>query len=368
VAQVGESIVGSRLLFRATNIREQHAEARQPILLSIYRSPSPEYHPEQQNERVELRFSFSQPAEEEQPDPQYRRRRNVFAESQVARPHLEKVLSQSFTNLSFEKVNEVPAPAPRTTSTTTKNFSRPPVDYTNKAKAAEAWARSTARQPRSRRHTPQPQPPITNRMPVIPELSKPKREGYGFSFSESAFYDSDEYPDTEVDFDPPTDHEDNSAPTPPSFPVSDRSFDDLVVVRDVGSFHLARPQRRLPCTSATREDTIRLKVAARNLLKYTESQDIYSQLVTRLERMVRASLQESGSESSSSLATATYCAVKLLNFLLKVKMERIETGEVQIFVEHEVEWAKWLVEASQAGVMHLRGVGCQCRPDWEEEE
>jgi hypothetical protein len=351
-----------------TNIAEQHAEARQPILQSIYRSPSPEPRTKQQQERVELRFSFSQPAEEDEPGPKYCTRRNVFAESLAARSRPEKILNQSFTNLSFETINETPSPAPRATSTATKNFSRPPVNYTDKAKATKAWARSTAQNVRSRQNTPQPQPTTTNRMPVIPELSKPKREGYGFSFSESAFYDSDEYPDTECDFESPTDPGDNAALTPPSFPVSDRSFDDLVVVRDVGSFQLARPQCRLPCTTATREDTIRLKVAAKNLLKYNESQDIYAGLVTRLERMVRTSLQDSGNNSPTGSATATYCAVKLLNFLLKVKMDRIETGEVQMFVEHEIEWAKWLVEASQAGVMHLRGVECQCRPDWEEEE
>jgi hypothetical protein len=368
VAQVGKDIEGSRPRFRMANIAEQHAEARQPILQSIYRSPSPEPRTEQQQERIELRFSFSQPAEEDEPGPKYRRRRNVFVESQAARSYPEKILNQSFTNLSFEKINEAPSPVLRATSTATKNFSRSPVDYANKAKATEVWARSTAHHVRSRQNTPQPQPTTISHMPVIPELSKPKREGYGFSFSESAFYDSDEYPDTECDFESPTDPDDNAAPTPPSFPVSDCSFDDLVVVRDVGSFHLARPQRRLPCTTATREDTVRLKLAAKNLLKYTESQDIYAGLVTRLERMVRTSFQDSGSDSSTSSATAAYCVVKLLNFLLKVKMDRIETGEVQMFVEHEIEWAKWLVEASQAGVMHLRGVGCQCRPDWEEEE
>lgn len=205
-------------------------------------------------------------------------------------------------------------------------------------------------------------------MPVIPELSKPKRQGYGFSFSESAFYDSDEYPDTECDWESPADHGDNSAPSRPHKPVEDMSFNDLVVIRDVGSFHLARPQKRLSCTTATREDTIRLKVAAKNLLNYTESQDIYSGLVIRLERMVRTSLvRKLGDEATATLATMIYCAVKLKNFLAEVRMDRIGTGEATALVEHEIEWAKWLVEASHTGVMHLKGVGCTCRPDWEEE-
>jgi hypothetical protein len=34
-------------------------------------------------------------------------------------------------------------------------------------------------------------------------------------------------------------------------------------------------------------------------------------------------------------------------------------------VEHEVEWAEWLVRAVGWGVLHVRGRGCRCRPDWD---
>jgi hypothetical protein len=242
-------------------------------------------------------------------------------------------LNHSFSNLSFNKGDQTRVITPRTRSTTTANA------------------------------------PV---LPVVPDLTKPKkqREGYGFSYSESMFYDSDEYPDTECDWDSGTERDpgsgDESAPTSnktSTVSEQDSSFADVVVVRDVGSFHIAKPQRRLPCTTATREDTIRLKHAARSLFMYEESADIYGELVSRLERMVYSSLQK----SHGAKASPASCALKLCNFLLRTKEERVETGEDRRFVEHELEWARWLVDASRSGVMHLKGLGCECRPDWEED-
>ena len=221
--------------------------------------------------------------------------------------------------------------------------------------------------------------------PVFLELPKPKkqREGYGFSFSDSLFRDDDEYPDTDCEGElglegrsvdvkrkaevsrtnrTATGHR---AATP-GHDSSYSSFSDVVVVREIGSFHVAKPPRRLACTTATREDTIRLKQATKSLLKYNESSDIYAGLVGRLERMVRAALQGSAGDFATTALATNSCAVKLRDHLLKTAYGRIATGEEHIIVEHEVEWANWLVEASRTGVMHLKGPGCQCRSDWDE--
>ncbi|KAL1793781.1 hypothetical protein ACET3X_008763 [Alternaria dauci] len=168
--------------------------------------------------------------------------------------------------------------------------------------------------------------------PVLTKPGKKKKEGYGFSYSETFMYDSDDYPDTECEWDPDAQDQaqetEPNTPTTPTFgntnpylncdgeytshrseqyqpqqiyptqqptpgqsfsssPPPAPSFDDLVVLRDIGSFHLTRPQRLLPCTHATREDTIYLKTRAQTLLsKYQESSSIQLALLTRLERML----------------------------------------------------------------------------------
>jgi hypothetical protein len=194
-----------------------------------------------------------------------------------------------------------------------------------------------------------------------------KREGYGFSYSEPLWYDSDEYPDTECDWDP--DDENNTVKPTQGIAIIDQdsSFDDIVVMRDIGSFHIAKPQRALPCTQATREDTVRLKQRAKILFKWDESGDVYAGLVGRLERMVYNDLQKTINGSETSMPSVVQCASRLRDFLQRVAEERIETGESRRAVEHEVEWASWLVEASRTGVMHLKTKGCSCRPDWEED-
>lgn len=194
-----------------------------------------------------------------------------------------------------------------------------------------------------------------------------KREGYGFSYSEPLWYDSDEYPDTECDWDP--NDSEQHAPFQQGIALIDRdsSFDDIVVMRDVGSFHIAKPQRTLPCTKATREDTVRLKQRAKTLFKWDESGDVYAALVGRLERMVYNDLEKKIGDCETFIPSIVQCANKLREFLQKTKEERIETGESRRAVEHEVEWAVWLVEASRTGVMHLKTKGCTCQPDWEED-
>lgn len=282
------------------------------------------------------------------------------------------MVNRSFSNLSVDQDAITQASPYRAHSVTPTNGPRPRVPYEFKAKATAAWARQTSQQ-MHRSISPEAEPVAASRMPTIPELSKPKREGYGFSYSDSDFYDADEYPDTEVGSETNLTPEENSASTPDlaflntSFEtaVKNSSFgeDDVVVVREVGSFHYARPQRRLACTTATREDTLRLKVTAKALLKYNESQDIYGALVSRVERMVKNTLRENGGDTSAAMLLS---ASKLLNYLQRMAVERLEHGESAKIVTHEIHWAKWLVEASHTGVMHIKGVGCECQPDWQE--
>jgi hypothetical protein len=272
-----------------------------------------------------LRFSFSQDTEEIKPNPRSQPQSHPIQKQLQPSPFYPptKTLTQSFTNLSFDK----PPPSSQTTT-----------------------------------HA-----QLPTAQPIIPTLTLPKkkREGYGFSFSDSMFYDSDDYPDTECDWDSDTARDPGSsdemeAPSKPVVPQAN-SFTDVVVVRDIGSFHMAKPQRRLPCTTATREDAVAIKYAARALLVYAESSDIYGGLIERLERMVHASFQK-----GDGAARPEACAIKLRDFLIRTQEERVETGESGRVVAHEIEWAEWLVRASGTGVMHVKGAGCKCRPDWEE--
>jgi hypothetical protein len=162
-----------------------------------------------------------------------------------------------------------------------------------------------------------------SQQPQPPELSKPrkKRERYGFSYPETFMYDSDEYPDTEYGSDdeeqstelrtqqtnPPANRsvnrnrffsfdtsEQTSRPASrgSTATIPDQPFNGLIVVRDVGSFHLTRPQRILPCTQATREDTVCVKHIASELIdKHEEAENIQTALLSRLERMVHTEQQ-----------------------------------------------------------------------------
>jgi hypothetical protein len=309
-----------------------------PLLQSIY-MPEPEetnlnqHNIQQQpHSKTELRFSFTQHANEGSLDSRARVRTYSVQQSGPNNKHPDRLLNRSFSSLSFQQGGNGAEP--------------------------KSQARTT----------------MEPKTPFVPDLKFPQkhREGFGFSFSDSLFCDPEDYPDTECDWSSETEKDLDSGEQPVPAPkktnteniAPDSSFDDYVVVRDVGSFHIAKPQKRLPCTCATQEDTIRVKIAAKSLLKYEESSDIYEQILRRLERMVQKAVQESsGGEAASTIR----CALKLQDFLLRTKDGRVDTGEVQRFVEHEIEWATWLVEASRTGVMHVKGPGCKCRPDWEEE-
>ncbi|KAH8733159.1 hypothetical protein GQ44DRAFT_697003 [Phaeosphaeriaceae sp. PMI808] len=214
-------------------------------------------------------------------------------------------------------------------------------------------------------------------MPILTKPTK-KREGYGFSFTDTLFYDSDEYPDTicgangsEIETNSLPAASSSSHPSPiVSSPLikQNSSFAEVVVMRDIGSFNMTKPQKHLACTTASREDTLRLKVAAKALDKYAESSEVYGRLISRLENMVLGTLEvAAGNHGNSARGIMTWAAMKLQNFLTENQGGRIETGESRRLVEHEIEWVGWLVEASYTGVMHLKTEGCGCKPDWEGE-
>lgn len=253
------------------------------------------------------------------------------------------------------------------------------------------------------------QPQTSIYQPTPPLLTKPgkKKEGYGFSYSETFLYDSDDYPDTECEWDPEA--EEQETETEPSTPTSVShnayltwddgtrdsrrtgqpqqtqqptprqsfssstltapSFDDLVVLRDVGSFNLTRPSRHqytLPCTHATPSDALLLRQRASNLLsRYTESASIQLGLLTRLERMLYLEQSKLGATEDAVAASLASSTERLRDWLVRSKEERVRTGEWKGVVEHEIEWAEWLVQATGRGVLHVRRKGCRCRPDWE---
>ncbi|KAF2680190.1 hypothetical protein K458DRAFT_421731 [Lentithecium fluviatile CBS 122367] len=116
-----------------------------------------------------------------------------------------------------------------------------------------------------------------------------------------------------------------------------------------------------------------------SLLCYAESEDIYFSLCNRLERMVRTKLDNFTTASHSTktreqecsappaaVPSVLDCATRLRRFLKKVEKERALTGECEHFVQHELQWADWFMEACRVGVLHLKVAGCKCRPEWEE--
>ena len=350
---------------RNTTNRVQKSTSRQPSTprkqksskkLSVV-TPKTERHPKRQD--VSLRFSFSSQQKETQGPLKRGRRRGRPLDREDARPFKpvlspiesptkrlasrrpgkeDKVLNRSFSELLVTaERNNLTGPLKHDYTDTPSDLSSEP------------------------NHEPKAPDPSVFSHPIHTK----KREGYGFSYSEPLWYDSDEYPDTECDWDPHT--EEQTTPLEALFD-QDSSFDDIVVMRDVGSFHVAKPQRTLQCTKATREDTVRLKQRAKMLFRWDESGDVYSSLVGRLERMVYNDLEKKIGDRPSSIPSAVQCASRLRDFLQRNKEERVETGESRRAVEHEIEWATWLVEASRTGVMHLKTRGCTCRPDWEEEE
>ncbi|KAF2181737.1 hypothetical protein K469DRAFT_752617 [Zopfia rhizophila CBS 207.26] len=76
---------------------------------------------------------------------------------------------------------------------------------------------------------------------------------------------------------------------------------------------------------------------------------------------------DSESETDTDTESESETAGRLRDFLYHIKKGRIATGESPRFVEHELEWANWICEAAETGVMHVKEKGCKCRPDWASE-
>lgn len=185
----------------------------------------------------------------------------------------------------------------------------------------------------------------------MPSISRPKREGYGFHYSEFSTTSQstfDEGPSAgETIINPNT------------------SFQDIVVMRNNTNF--LQPST-LSCTAAKFEDTVRIKYAASKLLKFTESEKIYENLSNRLERMLHMELDKMDGKlkQGQRYPSVHACAIKLRDHIIKFQKERVEVGECERLVEHELKWAEWFVEASRVGVLHLKVMGCRCRPEWEQ--
>ncbi|KAH6843527.1 hypothetical protein B0T12DRAFT_360518, partial [Alternaria alternata] len=327
----------------------------------VQRSPS---HQPSQSQNIQLRFSFSQ----------------SFIDDVERQLHSE---NEARFNQSFSGLSMTPRP--------TQSFSSSSPSSHSTEKASPVQHVSS-------------QKSIYEEEVKAPVLTKPgqkKKEGYGFSYSETFMYDSDDYPDTECEWDPDAEEQEQGQETEPNTPTTptsfgntsyllnwDRgeeptqqptprqsfsssttnapSFDDLVVLRDVDSFHLARPQRHLSCTHASREDTIQLKTRAQALLsRYTESASIQLSLLTRLERMLYLEQKKPDTTEDSVTRALLPCAERLERWLVGSREERVATGEWKGVVEHEIEWVGWMVEAGRRGVLHVRRRGCRCRPEWE---
>ncbi|KAF2726835.1 hypothetical protein EJ04DRAFT_557751 [Polyplosphaeria fusca] len=121
----------------------------------------------------------------------------------------------------------------------------------------------------------------------------------------------------------------------------------------------------LPCTSATTSQTNHYRQRALTLMRYKESGSIYTALMDRLENMIVAEEQSAMHEHRHAM-NACQLAKRLREFLKGIKVGRIMTGEEQELVEHEMEWAEWLVGITRAGVLHVRDVvqGCKCETSW----
>ncbi|KAF7672603.1 hypothetical protein GT037_009104, partial [Alternaria burnsii] len=336
-------------------------------------------HQPSQSQNIQLRFSFSQSFIDDV-------ERQLHSENEAR-------FNQSFSGLSM-------APKP------TQSFSSSSPSSHSTEKASPVQYVSSQRSIYEEEEV---------KAPVLTKPGQKKKEGYGFSYSETFMYDSDDYPDTECEWDPDAEEEQGQETTEPNTPTTPTSFgnteylnwdsgeevsrihevqhvvqysqptqqptprqsfsssttnapsfDDLVVLRDVGSFHLARPQRHLSCTHASREDTIQLKARAQALLsRYTESASIQLSLLTRLERMLYLEQRKPDATEDGVTKALLPCAERLERWLVGSREERVATGEWKGVVEHEIEWVGWMVEAGRRGVLHVRGRGCRCRPEWE---
>ncbi|KAF1974457.1 hypothetical protein BU23DRAFT_553157 [Bimuria novae-zelandiae CBS 107.79] len=173
-----------------------------------------------------------------------------------------------------------------------------------------------------------------------------------------------------------------SHPTPPnssfqsqsSFAVSEvvnqqTSFEDVLVLRRQGDTSFTSPST-MPCSrGANMNDIAMSEKRANHLLDaHSRSEEIGMSIASRLERMMQSKISKAIKEAKGKRQkvvppSPTDTAIGLRKYLLEQKEARLETGDDAATVEHELQWADWLVEATSCGVMHLKVPGCTCRPE-----
>jgi hypothetical protein len=102
-----------------------------------------------------------------------------------------------------------------------------------------------------------------------------------------------------------------------------------------------------------RTDTARLKRAYRSLLRYDESEAIYTALMTRLQRMLADEDRLAARERRKEVSVYRL-ARRLRMWLDSIAEGRVVMGEHAKFVGHEREWARWIEEAGRTGVLFVR--------------
>jgi len=149
--------------------------------------------------------------------------------------------------------------------------------------------------------------------------------------------------------------------TAPASFVSDHedSFDDMIVLTNT-----PYATHTLPCTRATATTTTRLKASAFSLMRFSESEAIFSGLMIRLERMLDTEIDIVVQDKRLPKPSLSRLVKRLRDFLRGIKEGRLATGEESRVVEHELRMCEWMVEACREGVMHVRTRKCRCRPDW----
>jgi hypothetical protein len=131
---------------------------------------------------------------------------------------------------------------------------------------------------------------------------------------------------------------------------------------DMGNQVVGRYQY-LPCTRATEADAQRVQRNSKQLDKFYQSKKTQSNLTNRLQYMVDAELNAAEQEKRRA-ASVVELAGRLQDFLQRISDERVATGESARWVNHELEWAEWVVDAAKSGVLHLKTRECKCRDHW----
>lgn len=140
------------------------------------------------------------------------------------------------------------------------------------------------------------------------------------------------------------------------------SFADNIVFRQENDTSFTSPSTK-PCSAgANMEDIAEIAYKARDLLaSHPGSHRIYASLMDQLEEVVEkkisVAIKETKAKGSEiALPCLREAAVGIRNGLVEKDGRDGEGGL-------EKKWGKWLVSATERGVMHLKVKGCICRPE-----